>query len=168
MHRSRLPEDTIRDYAFIQQLFASMHPRLRQDVETQYTGDEDIHTVIAMAERQDSIHRSTGTYGKELYDKQSQESTHKKIEHKLKKKFNNDGNSAQKKEQRKNGASFTCGGEGPMAEECPSKEDKGKTKVKKEASSDLATELCEYDEVYINTLEFESYTTTKTTRPTTI
>jgi len=35
MHRSRLPEDTISDYAFIQQFFASMHPRLRKDVETQ-------------------------------------------------------------------------------------------------------------------------------------
>jgi len=51
MHRSQLPEDTISDYAFIQQFFASMHPRLRQDVETQYTGDEDINTVIAMAEK---------------------------------------------------------------------------------------------------------------------
>jgi len=56
MHRSRLPEDTISDYAFIQQFFTSMHPSLRQDVETQYTGDEDINTVIAMAERLDSIH----------------------------------------------------------------------------------------------------------------
>jgi len=64
MHRSRLPGDTISDYAFIQQFFTSMHPRLRQDMETQYTGDEDINTVIAMAERLDSIHRSTGVYCK--------------------------------------------------------------------------------------------------------
>jgi len=56
MHRSRLPEDTLSDYAFIQQFFISMDPRLRQDVETQYTGDEDINTVIAMAERLDCIH----------------------------------------------------------------------------------------------------------------
>ena len=28
MLRSRLPEDTISDYAFIQEFFASMHPRL--------------------------------------------------------------------------------------------------------------------------------------------
>ena len=55
-----------------------------------------------------------------------------------------------------------------MAKDCPSKKDKGKAKVKKEASSNLATELCEYDEVYINTLELESYVATKTTRPTTI
>jgi len=34
MHRARLPEDTISDYTFIQQFFTSMHPRLRQDVET--------------------------------------------------------------------------------------------------------------------------------------
>jgi len=34
MHRSRLPEDTIDDYAFIQQFFASMHLRLWQDVKT--------------------------------------------------------------------------------------------------------------------------------------
>jgi len=64
MHRSRLPDDTIRDYAFIQELFASMDPRLWQDVETQYTGNEDINTVIAMAERLDSIHQSSGAYGK--------------------------------------------------------------------------------------------------------
>jgi len=99
MHRSRLPEDTISDYAFIQQFFASMHPSLRQDVETQYTGDKDINTVIAMAERLDSIHRSAGAYGKERYDKQPKESTHKKTKHKPKKKFNNNGNSAKKKEQ---------------------------------------------------------------------
>ena len=55
-----------------------------------------------------------------------------------------------------------------MAKDCPSKKDRGKAKVKKEASSNLATELCEYDEVYINTLELESYVATKTTRPTTI
>jgi len=35
MHESRLPEDTISNYTFIQQFFASMHPRLREDVETQ-------------------------------------------------------------------------------------------------------------------------------------
>jgi len=149
MHRSRLPEDTISDFAFIQQFFASMHRRLRQDVETQYTGDEDINTVIAMAERLDSIHRSTGAYCKERYDKQPKESTNKKTDHKPKKKFNNDGNSAMKKEKRKKGASFTCGGEGPRAKDCLSKKDKGKAKVKKEASSNLATELSEYDEVYI-------------------
>jgi len=55
-----------------------------------------------------------------------------------------------------------------MAKDGPSKKDKGKGKVKKEASSNLATELSEYDEVYINTLELESYAATKTTRPTTI
>jgi len=55
-----------------------------------------------------------------------------------------------------------------MAKDCPSKKDKGKTKVKKEASSNLATELCEDDEVYINTLEFESSAATKSTRPPTI
>jgi len=171
MHRSRLPEDTISDYAFIQQFFASMHPRLWQDVETQYTGDEDINTVIAMAERLghlDSIHQSTGAYSKERYDKQPKESTHKKTQHKPKKKFNNDSNSAKKKEQRKKGACFTCSGEGHMAKDCPSKKDKGKVKVEKEATFNVATGLNKYDEVYINTLEFESYAAAKTSRPTTI
>ena len=59
---SRLPDDTISDYAFIQQFFASMHPRLRQDAEVQYDGKTDINEVIAMVERIDSIHRSTGAY----------------------------------------------------------------------------------------------------------
>jgi len=168
MHRSGLPEDIISDYAFIQQFFVSMHPRLRQDVETQYTRDEDINTVIAMAERQDSIHRSTGGYGKERYEEQSKESAHKKTDHKPKKKFNNDGNSAKKKEQRKKGACFTCGGKGHMAKDYPSKKDKRKAKVKKEAASNLATELYEYDEVYINRLELESYAATQTSRASTI
>jgi len=53
-----------------------------------------------------------------------------------------------------------------MAKDCPRK-DKGKAKVKKEASSNLATELCEYDEVNINSLEFENYATTKITSPAT-
>jgi len=145
-----------------------MHQRLRQHVETQLTGDEDINTVIAMAERLDSIHGSTGAYGQEWYDKQPKASTHKKTQHKPKKKFNNDGNSKKMKEQRKKGACFPCGGEGHMAKDCPSKKDKGKAKVKKEATSNLATELSKYDEVYINTLEFESNGATKTTRPTTI
>ena len=55
-----------------------------------------------------------------------------------------------------------------MPKDCPSKKDKGKAKVKKEATSNLATELSEHDEVYINTLDFESYAATKTTRPSTI
>jgi len=80
MHRSRLPEDSISDYTLIQQVFTNMHPGLRQDVETQYTGDGDINTVIAMAERIDSIHRSTGAYGKEPDDNQPKESTNKKPE----------------------------------------------------------------------------------------
>jgi len=94
MHRSQLPKDPIRDYTFIQQFFASMPPRLWQDVDTQYTGDANINTVIAMAERLDLIHRSTGVYGKERYDKQAKESTHNKPEHEPKNKFNKDGNSA--------------------------------------------------------------------------
>ena len=56
MLRSQLPDDTISNYAFIQQFFASMHPRLRQDAEVQYDGKTDINQVIAMAERIDSIH----------------------------------------------------------------------------------------------------------------
>jgi len=55
-----------------------------------------------------------------------------------------------------------------MAKDCPNKKDKGKAKVKKEATSNAATELSEYDEVYINTLEFKSYAAAKTTHSTTI
>jgi len=44
-------------------------------VETHYTGDQNINTVIAMAERLESIHRSTGIYGKERDDKQPKEPT---------------------------------------------------------------------------------------------
>ena len=59
-----------------------------------------------------------------------------------------------------------------MSRNCPSKNDKGKGKApaKKEATSNLAEQHNEYDEVYINTLEFESYATakTKTASPATI
>jgi len=117
IHRSRLPEDATSGYAFIQPFFASIHPRLGQDVQTQYTVDKDINTVIVMAERLDSIHRSTGADGKELYDEQPKESDHKKTEDKPKKKFKNNVNSAKKKEPRKKGVCFTCGGERHMAKD---------------------------------------------------
>jgi len=83
MHRSRLLENPISDYPFLRQFIAGMHPRLQQDVETQYIGEEDINNVIAMAERLDSIQRSTGVYGKEPWDKQAKVSTHKKTKNKL-------------------------------------------------------------------------------------
>jgi len=170
MHRSRLPEDIMSDYAFIQPFFASIRPRLWQDVETQYTGDEDINTVIAMSvtERLDFIQQSTGVYARNAMINNLRNPATGDQNTKPKKKFNNDGNSAKKKEQRRKGACFTCGSEGHMAKDCPSKKDKGKAKVKKEATSNLPTELSEYEEVHINTLEFEIYATTKTTRPTTI
>src|SRR6195952_2108991 len=135
MHRSRLPEDTISDYAFIKQFFESMHHRLRQDVEAQYTSDEDINTVIAMAERLDSIHRSTGTYGRDKLEKQGNNPSYKKQEpdKKPKKKFKNSNTSNNKKERKEKGACFNCGGKGHMARDCANKNDKGKAKVKKEA-----------------------------------
>jgi len=92
MHSSQLPEDTIDSYPLIQQFFPRMHPRLQQEVETPYTGDKDITTVIALAERLHSTHQSTGAYGKERHDKQSKKSTYKKPEHKPNKKFNNNDN----------------------------------------------------------------------------
>jgi len=55
-----------------------------------------------------------------------------------------------------------------MAKICPNKKDNGKVKVKKEATTNLAMGHSEYDDVYINTLEFESYAAAKMTRPTTI
>src|ERR1700712_3266075 len=107
-----------------------MHHRLRQDVEAQYTGDEDINTVIAMAERLDSIHRSTGTYGRDKFEKQGSHPSYKKQEQdkKPKKKFKNPNTSNNKKERKEKGACFTYGGKGQMARDCPSKNDKGKVK----------------------------------------
>jgi len=55
-----------------------------------------------------------------------------------------------------------------MAKDYPSKKAKGKVKVKKEAPSNVAIDLSEYDEIYINIREWESYAAAKTTRPTTI
>ena len=170
MHRSRLPEDTISDYTFIQQFFTSIHPRLRQDVEVQYTGEEDRNTVIATAERIDSIHRSTGAYGKKQYDKPLN-NTAKNQEPMTKKQFNikSKANTTNKPMKR---TCFTCGGEGPRARNCPSKDDKGKVKAppKKEVGSNLTEQDSEYDRLYINTLEFESYAAAKlkVTRPSTI
>jgi len=168
MHRPLLSEDTISNHTLIQQFFASMHPRLLQDVETQYTGDHDINTVIAITERLDYIPQSTGAYGKEHYDKQPKQSTHKKPVHKPEKKFKNSDNSAKKMKQRKKGTCSTCGGEGHMAKDFPNKKNQGKAKVTMEATSNIVTELSEYDEVYINTLKFESYAAAKPTRLTRI
>ena len=86
MLQSRLPEDIISDYVFIEQFFAAMHPRLHQDAEVQYNRKEDINEVIAMVERIDSIHRGTGAYGMDNYSKQT--NTTKKPERKAKKQFN--------------------------------------------------------------------------------
>lgn len=68
----------------IQQSFTSMHQTLRQDVEVHYTGEEDINTVIVMAERIDSIYRSRGAYGK---TPPNNSNTTKKPESKLKQQF---------------------------------------------------------------------------------
>ena len=137
MHRSRLPEDTISDYALIQQLFTCMHPRLHQDVEDQYTGEADINTVIATAERIDSIHRSTGAYGKTQYDKPLNNNA-KNQESKPKKKFNIKSKTNTTKEPKKRNC-FTYGDAGHMARNCPSKNEtgKGKAQPKKEAASNL-------------------------------
>ena len=170
IHRSRLPEDTISDYAFIQQFFTSMHPRLRPDLEVQYTGEEDINTVIATAERIDSIHRSTGAYGKTQYDKPLN-NTAPKQEPKPKKQFNIKSKANTTKEPKKR-TCFTCGGEGHVARNCPSKNDRGQGKAppKEVTASNLAEQDSEYEEVYIIALEFESYAAAKvkTTSPSTI
>ena len=79
--------------------------------------------------------------------------------------FNNDDNSSKKMKQRQKEAWFTCGGEGHMAKDYPNKKDKGNAKVEKKATSNVVTELSEYDEVYINTLGFENNAAAKTTRP---
>ena len=146
-----------------------MHPRLRQDTEVQYDGKTDINEVIAIAERMDSIHGSTGAYGKDSYSKQT--NTTKKQEPKPKKHFHIKAKNVANKEQKKK-TCFTCGGEGHMSRNCPSKNDKGKGKAtaKKEATSNLAEPHREYAELYINTLEFERYAAvkTKTARPATI
>ena len=55
-----------------------------------------------------------------------------------------------------------------MARDCPSKNAKGKARVKKETTSNLVEQQDDYDEIYINALEFESYAAAKATRPATI
>jgi len=112
MYRAQLPEATITDYGMIEEFYASMHRQSRQHVENQYTADKYIYSVIATAERPDSIHRSTGAYSQECYGKQPKESTHKKLQHKPKKKLNNDGNLAKKMEERKAQCNPLLGGGG--------------------------------------------------------
>ena len=59
-----------------------------------------------------------------------------------------------------------------MARNCPNKNDKGngKAAAKMEATSNMAEQHSKYDEIYMNTLEFDSYATAmvKATRPSTI
>src|SRR6195952_2474061 len=51
-----------------------------------------------------------------------------------------------------------------MGRDCSSKRDKGKAKVKKETTSNLVEQQDDYDEIYINALEFESYAAAKAAR----
>jgi len=118
-----------------------------------YTLDKGPNTVIAMGERLDSIDRSPGAYRQECYDKLPKESTQKKPEPKSNKKLKYNGKSSNKEKQREKPASINCGGEGHMVKDCLKKKNKGKAKVKKEATSKVGTELSESDEVYIYTLE---------------
>ena len=67
-------------------------------METKYTEDEAINSVIVVAEKLASIIWSTGAYNIELYDKQTKQYNHKKPAHKSRKRVNKDGNSAKKKE----------------------------------------------------------------------
>ena len=108
-------------------------------------------------------------YGKDNYSKQA--NTTKKQEQKPKKEFSIKGKAVGNKEQKKK-TCYTCSGEGHMSRNCPSKNNKAKRKppAKKEATSNLAEQHNKYEEVYINTLKFESYATakTKTAHPATI
>jgi len=72
----------------------------------------------------------------------------------------------QNKERKAKGACFTCGGQGAIwLKIVLAKSDKGKAKIKKEATSNRIEPEIEYEEVYINTLEVESYASAKTARP---
>ena len=64
MLRSRLPENPIYDYPFIQQFLARMHSRVCQDADVQYDGKEDINEVILIAQILDAMDESTGAYRK--------------------------------------------------------------------------------------------------------
>ena len=136
-----------------------MPPRLCYDVEIQYTGEEEINTVIDIVDTIDTIHRSSRVYGK---PQPNNLNTAKQQEAKPKKQFNIKPNNKTTKELKKQ-TWFPCGGDRYMARNCPSQNDKGKgkTNVKKGETSKLVEQLSEYKEVYCNTLEFKTYVAAK-------
>jgi len=72
------------------------------------------------------------------------------------------------KELKASGACFTCGKKGHLSRNCPDKKDEGKGKaVKKESTSNRAEAETSADEVYINSMEIETYASSGKTAPST-
>src|SRR5207302_11067050 len=62
--RGRMPKKNISDYMYLQWLRDSICPRLREAVEPLIEEDEDIDTIIEIAERHDSTLRKNNNYGR--------------------------------------------------------------------------------------------------------
>jgi len=164
-YRSKLPKDTISDYVFMQRFFASMHIKLRQIIEPWFDNEETINSGIRYAERQDAMLRRVGAYKKESKEKSHHKDRgHSNPKPTYQKKVSN----TVSKERKASGDCFTCGNIGHLSCTCPDKKDEGKEKaVNQESTSNRAEAETSADEVYINSMEIETYASSGQTAPST-
>jgi len=139
----------------MQIFFARMHIKLRQIIEPWFDDEETINSAIRYAEGQAAMLRGVGAYKQESKEKahhmdRGQSSSKTSYEKKV--------SNTVSKEQKASSACFTCGKKGHLSRSCTDKKDEGKGKaVKKESTSNRAETETNADEVYINSMEIETY-----------
>jgi len=105
-----------------------------------------------------------------VYKKESKEKSHHKDrgQSSSKPNYRKKVSKTVSKERKASGACLTCGKKGHLFRNCPDKKDKGKRKpVKKESTSNRAEAETNADEVYINSMEIETYASSGKTAPST-
>jgi len=98
--------------------------------------------------------------GGRAYRKESKEKLHRKDRGQSRSKptYQKKVSNTPSKEQKASGAGFTCEKKEHLSRNCPDKKDEGKGKaVKKESTSNRAEAETSTDEVYINSMEIETY-----------
>ena len=149
---------------FVRQFIENLQLKLREILDPYYDPeDTTLADLFKYAERYDAVYHDNGTYRDErkpTHHEKTHKPTYTKLRQHKGKKPAKQGNN--KSNERR---CFTCDGKGHMAKDCPFKKPDLKTKVKKETSSNRAEQVSETEEIYLNTMEIESYAAAGATRP---